>query len=119
MAIQMSREEFEDAVADAMDTIPQELLDRLDNVGITVEDEPAPGSAPGLLGLYVGVPLTARDSGYGLGNLPDHIYIFRGPLMRYCHNRTELLKQIRITVLHEIGHHFGIDDDRLHELGWG
>ncbi|MBB2892319.1 metallopeptidase family protein [Flexivirga oryzae] len=119
MPIAMSREEFEDAVGDALDTIPQELLDRLDNVAITVEDEPAPGSAPGLLGLYVGVPLTARDSGYGLGNLPDHIYIFRGPLTRYCRSREELLQQIRVTVLHEIGHHFGISDERLHELGWG
>lgn len=119
MPVVMSREEFEDAAADAMDLIPQELLDRLENVAITVEDEPEPGSTPGLLGLYVGVPLPARDSSYGLGNLPDRIYIFRGPLTRYCATRDQLLQQIRITVLHEIGHHFGISDARLHELGWG
>lgn len=119
MPVAMSREEFEDAAADAMDLIPQELLDRLDNVAITVEDEPPAGSAPGLLGLYVGIPLTARGSGYGLGNLPDHIYIFRGPLTRHCATRDELLHQIRVTVLHEIGHHFGISDERLHQLGWG
>lgn len=119
MPIQLSRQQFEDAVADALDTIPQDLLDRLDNVAITVEDEPRAGSVPGLLGLYVGVPLTARDSSYGLGQLPDHIYIFRGPLTRYCYTRDQLLHQIRVTVLHEIGHHFGISDERLHELGWG
>lgn len=119
MPIAMSREQFEDAAADALDTIPQDLLDRLDNVAITVEDEPEPGSTPGLLGLYVGVPLTERDSSYGLGQLPDRIYIYRGPLTRYCHTRDQLLHQIRVTVLHEIGHHFGISDERLHELGWG
>ncbi|GAB3488912.1 metallopeptidase family protein [Flexivirga sp.] len=119
MPIQLSTEQFEDAVADALDTIPQDLLDRLDNVAISVEDEPEPGSVPGLLGLYVGVPLTQRDSSYGLGQLPDRIYIFRGPLTRYCHTREQLLHQIRVTVLHEIGHHFGISDARLHELGWG
>src|SRR5579875_137511 len=115
----MTREEFEEVAADALDLIPQELFDRLENVAITVEDEPPPGSVPGLLGLYVGVPLTARDSGYGLGNLPDHIYIFRGPLTRHCATRDDLLEQIRITVLHEIGHYFGISVQRLHELGWG
>ncbi|WP_246241803.1 metallopeptidase family protein [Flexivirga aerilata] len=119
MPIAMSRAEFEEAVGDAFDSIPQELLDRLDNVAITVEDEPPADGPQGLLGLYVGVPLTQRGEGYGLGNLPDHIYIFRGPLTRYSDSRVHLLEQIRVTVLHEIGHYFGIDDDRLHELGWG
>jgi predicted Zn-dependent protease with MMP-like domain len=119
MPIQLTRAQFEDTVADALDSIPQELFDRLDNVAITVEDEPEPGSSPGLLGLYVGVPLTRRNSGYGLGNIPDHIYIFRGPLTRYCNTRPQLLEQIRVTVLHEIGHYFGMTDERLHEMGWG
>ena len=119
MSVSMSRAQFEDVVAEAFDSIPQELLDRLDNVAITVEDEPAPDGPQNLLGLYVGVPLTQRGEGYGLGNLPDHIYIYRGPLTRYCANRADLLAQIRVTVLHEIGHYFGIDDERLHELGWG
>lgn len=121
MTLHMSAAEFDHAVDDAMASIPEDLLKQLDNVAILVQDEPdsdMPG-APYLLGLYVGVPLPQRSSGYGFGNLPDRIYIFKGPLSRQAHNRTDLLRQIRVTVLHEIGHYFGIDDARLHELGWG
>ena len=118
----MTAAEFEDAVADALDSVPQRLLDRLDNVVILVEDEPAPEHLPAdggtLFGLYVGIPLPERMDAYRMGTLPDRIYVYRGPLMRHTATRAELVDQIRVTVLHEIGHHFGIDDDRLHELGW-
>lgn len=122
MTVRMPDEAFEQAVDDAIDTIPQGLLDRLDNVAILVEDEPPADLLPldggTLLGLYVGTPLPARMDGYHYGALPDRIYVFRGPLKRMARDRDELVAQIRITVLHEIGHYFGIDDDRLHELGW-
>lgn len=122
MTVRMSRADFENAVGDALDTIPQDLLDRLDNVAILVQDEPTPAQRPAdgglLLGLYVGIPLPQRGEGYGFGSLPDRIYIFQGPLSRYSRDRADLVRQIRVTVLHEIGHYFGIDDARLHELGW-
>jgi len=111
----MSREEFEDAVGDSLDLVPASLMARLDNVVFLVEDEPPP-EEPDLLGLYDGVPLTERDWGM---QLPDRIFIYRGPLLRMCEDRDELLDEIAVTVVHEIAHHFGIDDDRLHELGWG
>lgn len=122
--IELSQEEFEDAVADALDEVPQGLLDRLDNVVFLIEDEPTDDQrgcthAGDLLGLYVGIPLPERMDSYSMGSMPDRIYLFRGPLTRMCHDRDELVEQIRITTLHELGHYFGIDDDRLHELGWG
>lgn len=116
--------EFEDAVADALDSVPQEFLDRLDNVVFQVEREPTPEQLESLdggelLGLYVGVAQPDRGDGYGWGALPDVIFIFSGPIQRVCRTRHEVVEQIRVTVLHEIGHHFGVDDARLHELGWG
>jgi predicted Zn-dependent protease with MMP-like domain len=114
----MSRQEFEDAVGDALDAVPAELMALLDNVVFFVEDEP-PADDPHLLGVYDGVPLTERGEAWAMGALPDRITIFRGPLLRLCADRDELLDEIAITVVHEIAHHFGIDDHRLHELGWG
>jgi predicted Zn-dependent protease with MMP-like domain len=84
---------------------------------VFVEDEP-PADDPDLLGWYEGTPLTERGSWYG-GVLPDRIVVFRGPLLRMCADRDELVEEVRITVVHEIAHHFGIDDDRLHDLGYG
>ncbi len=115
--LQMSREEFEEAVGDALDLVPEAFMDQLDNVVFLVEDEPPPED-PELLGIYDGIPLTERDLHWG-GHLPDRITIFRGPLVRMCEDREELLDEIAVTVVHEIAHHFGIDDDTLHELGWG
>ncbi len=118
----LTREQFEDAVADALDEIPQQLLDRLENVVFLIENEPTPEQRSGhgeLLGLYVGTPLPDRMDSYLYGSLPDRIYLFQGPLTRHSRDRAELVEQIRITTLHEIGHFFGLDDDRLHELGWG
>ena len=87
------------------------------NCVVLVEDEP-PDDGPELFGLYEGIPLTERDSWYG-GMLPDRILIFRGPLLRHCRDVVELVDEIHVTVVHEIAHHFGIDDARLHDLGYG
>jgi predicted Zn-dependent protease with MMP-like domain len=115
--IDISRERFEELVSDALDTVPPELADLMDNVVIFVEDE-APADDPELLGLYEGIPLTERDASYGAGTLPDRILIYRYPTLRTCDDEDTVVEQVRITVVHEIAHHFGIDDDRLHELGY-
>ena len=110
---------FEDLVAEALDGIPEDLGRLMDNVAVLVVDEPP---EPGLLGRYDGVPLTARADGYGgFGNLPmpDRIEIYRLPLCELCATEEELVEQVQITVVHEVAHHFGIDDDRLDDLGWG
>ncbi|MCO5973767.1 metallopeptidase family protein [Actinoallomurus soli] len=112
--IEVTREEFEDLVAEALDTIPPDLTALMRNVVVLVEDE-APER--GLLGLYEGVPLTERGDTYA-GYLPDRVTLYRRPLQRICRTRDDLVKEVRTTVVHEIAHHFGIDDDRLHELGW-
>ncbi|WP_270889100.1 metallopeptidase family protein [Pedococcus sp. 5OH_020] len=114
--VQMDPAAFEDAVGDALDAVPAELMALLDNVVFFVEEEP-PADDPDLLGLYDGTPLTERGDAWA-GALPDRITIFRGPLTRMCRDREELLDEIAITVVHEIAHHFGIPDERLHELGW-
>ncbi|MBG6217833.1 putative Zn-dependent protease with MMP-like domain [Arthrobacter sp. CAN_A6] len=123
MPIDISLAEFEAAVDDAIDEIPDDLARAMNNVAIFVveEYEPGPGEEPDteLLGLYEGTPLTERDSWWDAGSLPDRISIFRQPLQRACSTREELVEEILVTVIHEVAHHFGIDDDRLHELGWG
>lgn len=116
-SVQMSREEFEIAVGDALDQVPAQLMDLLDNVVFFVEDEP-PADDPDLLGVYDGVPLTERDDMFG-GAMPDRITIFRGPTLRMCEDRDEVIDEVAVTVVHEIAHHFGIDDAKLHALGWG
>ena len=125
--VHLSPEDFETAVDDALDAIPEDLTSRMDNVVVLVEEEPDAellteedydeDGRPTLLGLYDGVPLTERDEGWTLV-LPDRILIFKGPLERWCRTREELVDEITVTVLHEVGHHFGIPDERLHELGW-
>ena len=106
---------FESLVRDAIDLLPDQFRRRLDNVEIVIEDSPERES---LLGHYHGVPLTHRDSGYS-GYLPDKITIYRLPLERRARTPEELAEQVRVTVFHEIAHHFGIDDERLRELGMG
>jgi predicted Zn-dependent protease with MMP-like domain len=105
---------FEELVADALDGLPEDLGRAMNNVAVTVEHRPGP---PGLLGLYQGVPLTSRTSGYA-GVLPDRITIYRLAICAMCHSEDEVRRQVRRTVIHEVAHHFGIDDDRLDELGW-
>jgi predicted Zn-dependent protease with MMP-like domain len=109
--------EFEDLVAAALEAVPTELARLVDNVVILVEDEPPPGQ-PGLLGLYEGVPLTVRGAYYA-GAMPDRITIYRLPTLAICRSHAEVVEQVNITVVHEIAHHFGIDDATLHELGYG
>ena len=110
----MSRERFEELVADALDSVPAELLAHMDNVVVLVEDEPP---EPGLLGLYEGFALTDRGWDYG-GALPDRIFIYRNPTLAMCEDEQDVVDEVAITVVHEIAHHFGIDDERLHDLGW-
>ena len=109
----MPRERFEELVGLALDEIPDELWDRMDNVAVTVVERPP---EPGLLGLYEGVPLTERGDYNGV--LPDKISIYRSSLLDFCSSEADIVEQVRITVIHEVAHHFGIDDDRLDELGW-
>jgi predicted Zn-dependent protease with MMP-like domain len=107
--------DFEQEVEDAVASLPRDLRDVISNVAIVVEEEPPAGQP--LLGLYQGIPLTRRGSGYS-GVLPDKITIYRGPLERlYGADRERLRRQIRRVVLHEVAHHFGISDERLEELG--
>jgi len=107
--------QFEDLVCEALDTIPAGLAALMDNVAVFVEEQ-KPGR-PRLLGLYHGVPLTKRGTGYS-GFLPDHITIYRKPILRQCSSEEDVVAQVGITVIHEVAHHFGISDERLHELGW-
>ena len=113
----LSESEFDDAVADALELIPAPLLALLDNVVFLVIEEP-PADEPELLGVYDGIPLTERDGSWG-GDLPDRITLFRGPLSRMCSSHEELVEEISVTVLHEVAHYFGIDEERVHALGWG
>jgi predicted Zn-dependent protease with MMP-like domain len=112
--VEVSREQFEELVAAALDGIPPALGRQMRNVAIVVEDEPP---EPGLLGLYQGIPLTDRGDWYA-GVLPDRISIYRSEILKICETLDDVVREVRITVVHEVAHHFGIDDDRLHELGW-
>jgi predicted Zn-dependent protease with MMP-like domain len=105
---------FEELVTSAMDSLPPDLGQQISNVAVTGQHNPGP---PGLLGLYEGIPLTSRTSSYA-GVLPDRITIYRLAICAICHTEAEVAEQVRRTVIHEVGHYFGIDDDRLAELGW-
>lgn len=115
--IHLSRSEFESLVAQALEDIPPHLAELLENVDLIIEDEP-PAEDPHLLGLYEGIPLTERGADYSWA-LPDRITIFRIPTLGMCDSRAGVIQEVAITILHEIAHHFGIDDDRLHDLGYG
>lgn len=116
MPVEMSRERFEELVGEALDEVPQELLNLLDNVVILVADEGPPGEED-LLGIYEGHALTERGWDYA-GVLPDRITIYRGPTLRMCDSEEDVVEEVAVTVVHELAHHFGISDARLHELGW-
>lgn len=111
----MTREEFEGLVADALDQIPHELGAAMENVVVLVDDHTRPGY---LLGLYEGIPLTERGIGYSAIG-PDRITIYMTAICAACETVEQVAAMVRKTVLHEVGHHFGIDDRRLEELGWG
>lgn len=118
-ADEVDPEEFESLVSDGLDLVPSDLMERLENVVFLVEEEPREDQGGGdLLGIYEGTPLTERDGWWEAGSLPDVITIFRGPTLRYCEYADEVAEEVAVTVVHEIAHHFGIDDDWLHELGW-
>jgi predicted Zn-dependent protease with MMP-like domain len=114
--IVMSRERFEELVSDALDRVPPDLAALIDNCVVLVEDEP-PADDPHLLGVYDGTPLTERGPGYTF-LLPDRITIFRNPTLQMCESEEEVVDEVNITVVHEIAHHFGIDDETLHSLGY-
>lgn len=123
MPVRCTRRRFEELVSEAIDMIPDELADAMDNVAVVVEDWPSPDQLVDaehgtLLGLYQGVSLTERGPlSYSLA-APDRISVFRGPLCQLATDEDDLAEQIAVTVVHEIAHHFGIDDERLDELGW-
>ncbi|WP_117213961.1 metallopeptidase family protein [Allorhizocola rhizosphaerae] len=115
MPVDMTRDRFEELVGEALDEVPPELMKLLSNVVILVEDDPPSGED--LLGLYEGHALTERGWDYS-GVLPDRITIYRNPTLRICETEEDVVDEVAVTVVHEIAHHFGISDDRLHDLGW-
>jgi predicted Zn-dependent protease with MMP-like domain len=114
--LDLDAEDFEKLVVDELDLLPDDMVDGLDNVVFVVEDRPEDGSLD-LLGLCDGVNITDRGQ-YGFGELPDRIILYREPLLDVCAGLDELREQIHVTLVHEIAHFYGIDDDQLHELGW-
>lgn len=114
--IEVSEDRFAELVEAAFAAVPAELASLLDNVVLFIEDD-APADDPTLLGFYDGMPLTERDTSYG-GVMPDRIYVYRNPTLAICDTEQDVVEEVGITVVHEIAHHFGIEDDRLHELGY-
>lgn len=115
MSLELGPEEFEELVVDELDALPDEMVDGLENLVFVVEDRAEDGSD--ILGLYDGTALTQRDR-YGFGELPDRIVLFREPLLALCADLDELRDEIHVTLVHEIAHYYGIDDEELHRLGW-
>src|SRR5438105_9329139 len=120
--VDVSRRRFEALVADALDSIPDELGAAMENVAVLVEDWPAPDQLEGrdgtLLGLYEGVDLMSRSALTYAGVMPDRIVVFRGPICAAASDEDDLVDLVTTTVIHEVAHHFGISDARLEELGW-
>ena len=114
--VDMDADTFEALVGEVFDSLPDDMVDGLVNVAIVIEDRPEDGSLD-LLGIYEGVALTERDR-YGFGELPDRIVLFREPLLDICDDLDQLRDEIHVTLVHEIAHFYGIDDDELHRLGW-
>ncbi len=114
--LRIDAEAFEQLVVDELDLLPDDMVEGLDNIVFVVEDRPEDGSLD-LLGLYDGLALTERDR-YGMGELPDRIIVYREPHLAQCADEDELRDEVHTTLVHEIAHFYGIDDERLHELGW-
>jgi predicted Zn-dependent protease with MMP-like domain len=114
--IDLPRARFEELVADALDEIPADLARMMDNVVVLVEEHNP--EEPDILGLYEGVALTERGVDYA-GVLPDRIFLYRAPILAVCDTEEDVVEEVAVTVVHEVAHHFGIDDERLHQLGWG
>lgn len=117
MALDLSPDAFEELVVEELDALPDEMLDGLENLVFTIEDRPEDGSLD-MLGVYEGFDLTERGN-YDFAPLPDRIVLFREPLLAISETIDELRDEVHITLVHEIAHFYGIDDARLHELGWG
>ena len=115
--LELDAEAFEALVTDELDELPDDMVEGLDNVVFVVEDRPEDGTLD-LLGLYDGIALTERGQ-YGFGEMPDRIILYRESLLSICDTIDELRDEIHVTLVHEIAHFYGIDDDKLHELGWG
>jgi len=115
--VDVTPQRFAELVGDALDALPEDLGHAMRNVAVTIDDDTPPGR---LLGLYEGIPLTRR-TGYGESGfvLPDRITLYRQAICRQARSEAEVVQQVQITVVHEVGHHFGIGDERLRELGWG
>jgi predicted Zn-dependent protease with MMP-like domain len=116
MSLELDADAFEKLVVDELDLLPDEMVDGLENLVFVVEDRPEDGTLD-LLGEYQGVALTERDR-YGFGELPDRIVLFREPLLAVCDDLEQLKDEVHVTLVHEIAHFYGIDDDELHRLGW-
>jgi predicted Zn-dependent protease with MMP-like domain len=116
VSLELTAAAFEKIVIDELDELPDEMVDGLENLVFVVEDRPEDGTLD-LLGEYQGVALTERDR-YGFGELPDRIVLFREPLLAICDDEDQLRDEIHVTLVHEIAHFYGIDDDELHRLGW-
>lgn len=114
--LEISPEEFESMVADGLDSLHDDMMQQLDNVIFMVEDKPEDGSDT--LGIYDGFSLAERNV-YGYGEQPDRIVLYRENLLSHCADHDELVREIRITLVHEIAHFYGITEERIHELGWG
>ena len=114
--LELDADTFEQLVIDELDALPDDMIDGLDNVVFVTEDRPEDGSLD-LLGLYDGVAITERGQ-YGFGELPDRIILYREPLLAICETLDELKDEIHVTLVHEIAHFYGLNDEQLHELGW-
>ena len=112
----MSHDEFETLVSEGLDTLHEDMLAELDNVIFLVEDRADDGSD--ILGMYHGFSLAEREH-YGYGEEPDRIVLYREPLLAHCADRDDLISEIRVTLVHEIAHFYGLSEERIHELGWG
>lgn len=123
MDLEMSDDAFEALVQQAIDAIPESIFAMMDNVIFFIEDEytPEPGEPENreILGIYDGISLTEHDLDWAAGALPDRITIFKNPTLRICKTTDDVVREVGITVMHEVAHHFGIGDAKLHELGWG
>lgn len=114
--LQLSADEFEALVSEGLDSLPEDMMAELDNVIFVVEDRPSDGRD--VLGVYEGFSLADRGA-YGYGEEPDRIILYRENLIEHCHDLAQLTHEIRVTLVHEIAHFYGISEDRIHELGWG
>jgi predicted Zn-dependent protease with MMP-like domain len=116
MSLRLDAEAFEKLVIEELDLLPDEMIDGIENVAFVTEDRPEDGSLS-LFGLYQGIAITHRER-YGFGELPDRIVLYREPMLSACHDLDELRDQVHVTLVHEIGHYYGLDDEQLGELGW-